>query len=81
MSLMVNLQVGKSTNKESIKSIKRLIGLTSNESSNINFKNLNLDLSDDLPLVNYNHKKLSAIEISSIILSHLSDIALKVQKN
>ena len=56
------LLVGKSTNKESIKSIKRLIGLTSAESSAINFNNLNIDLSDSLPLVNIGDQKLSAIE-------------------
>ena len=74
------LQVGSSKNKESIKSIKRLIGLTSNQTSNINFKNMNLDLKGDLPLVCINNQKLSAIEISSKILSHLCNVALKFKK-
>ena len=69
------LIVGKSNNKESIKSIKRLIGLSSSEASTINFNNLDIDLSGSLPLVNIGDKKLSAIELSSLILSHLSDIA------
>ena len=52
------LQVGSSKNKELVKSIKRLIGLTSDETSNINFKNMNLDLKGDLPLVCINNQKL-----------------------
>ncbi len=75
------LQVGSSESKESIKSIKRLIGLTSDQASNINFKNMNLDLSDDLPLVCINNQKLTAIDISSKILLHLSNVALKFKKN
>ena len=41
---------------------------------------MNLDLSDDLPLVCINNQKLTAIDISSKILLHLSNVALKIQK-
>ncbi len=70
------LVIGKGS-KESIKSIKRLMGLSSKEASSLDFDNLNLDLTEDLPQVIINKLKKSAIEISSIILSHLCNVAKK----
>ena len=71
------LLVGDTKESHSVKSIKRLMGLSSQEVSSLNINNLNLDLSDDLPYVVINNQKKSAAEISSIILSHLCDIAYK----
>ena len=71
------LLVGHTKEFQSVKSIKRLMGLSSEEVSSLNINNLNLDLSDDLPYVIINGQKKTAIEISSIILSHLCDIANK----
>ena len=69
--------VGGTKESQSVKSIKRLMGLSSQEVSSLNINNLNLDLSSDLPHVIINDQKKSAVEISSIILSHLCDIAKK----
>ncbi len=69
--------VGDTKESQSVKSIKRLMGLSSQEVSSLNIDNLNLDLTKDLPYVIINHQKKSAPEISSIILSHLCDIAKK----
>ena len=69
--------VGDTKESQSVKSIKRLMGLSSQEVSSLNINNLNLDLTNDLPYVIINDQKKSAAEISSIILSHLCDIAKK----
>ena len=69
--------VGDTKESQSVKSIKRLMGLSSQEVSSLNIDNLNLDLTKDLPYVIINDQKKSAPEISSIILSHLCDIAKK----
>ena len=69
--------VGDTKESQSVKSIKRLMGLSSQEVSSLNINNLNLDLTKDLPYVIINDQKKSAAEISSIILSHLCDIAKK----
>ncbi len=71
------LLVGDTKESQSVKSIKRLMGLSSQEVSSLNINNLNLDLTKDLPYVIINDQKKSAAEISSIILSHLCDIAKK----
>ena len=71
------LLVGDTKESQSVKSIKRLMGLSSKEASSLNINNLNLDLTDDLPYVIINDQKKSAAEISSVILSHLCDIAKK----
>ena len=69
--------VGDTKESQSVKSIKRLMGLSSQEVSSLNINNINLDLTNDLPYVIINDQKKSAAEISSIILSHLCDIAKK----
>ena len=69
--------VGDTKESQSVKSIKRLMGLSSQEVSSLNINNLNLDLTKDLPYVIINDQKKSAAEISSIILSYLCDIAKK----
>ena len=75
------LVVGKNdTNAEQISSIKRLMGLTSNDIPKNSFQNLELDLDNNLPLIKLGKKKYSAIELSSIILLKLADIA-KNNKN
>ena len=71
------LLVGDTKESQSVKSIKRLMGLSSQEVSSLSINNLNLDLTNDLPYVIINDQKKSAAEISSIILSHLCDIAKK----
>ena len=71
------LLVGDTKESQSVKSIKRLMGLSSQEVSSLNINNLNLDLTKDLPYVIINDQKKSAAEISSIILSHLCGIAKK----
>ncbi len=70
-----NLVVGKKSNSESISSIKRLMGLTCKDISGIDFNNLSLDLSTEMPLAILNNKKYSAVELSSEILKHLCTIA------
>ena len=67
-------------NSEQILSIKRLMGLTSSDIPKYSFQNLDLDLDDNLPLIKFGEKKYSAIELSSIILLKLADIA-KNNKN
>ena len=75
------LVVGENNNNsEQILSIKRLMGLTSSDISKYSFQNLDLDLDDNLPLIKFGEKKYSAIELSSIILLKLVDIA-KNNKN
>ena len=69
------LLVGETEEFQSVKSIKRLMGLSSQEVSSLNINNLKLDLSNDLPYVIINDLKKSAVEISSVILSHLCAIA------
>tara|TARA_Y100000389_G_C17452100_1_gene515573 strand:+ start:861 stop:2666 length:1806 start_codon:yes stop_codon:yes gene_type:complete len=71
------LIVGNSKNNNSIRSIKRLIGLTSKDLSQFSFDNLSLETSSELPLVKFNNKKYNAIELSSKILKHLCNIAKK----
>ena len=68
------------SNSEQISSIKRLMGLTSSDIPKYSFQNLDLDLDDNLPLIKFGEKKYSAIELSSIILLKLADIA-KNNKN
>ena len=51
------LLVGHTKEFHSVKSIKRLMGLSSEEVSSLNINNLNLDLSDDLPYVIINGQK------------------------
>ena len=69
------LLVGHHNGSKSIKSVKRLMGLSSHQASTVNFENINLDLEDDLPLIEIGNNKLSAVELSSIILRHLRTIA------
>lgn len=71
------LLVGHHNGSKSIKSVKRLMGLSSHQASTVNFENINLDLEDDLPLIEIGNNKLSAIELSSTILRHLRTIAEK----
>ncbi|MEL0104150.1 MAG: Hsp70 family protein, partial [Gammaproteobacteria bacterium] len=68
------------SDSEQISSIKRLMGLTSSDIPKYSFQNLDLDLDDNLPLIKFGEKKYSAIELSSIILLKLVDIA-KDNKN
>ena len=70
-----NLVVGQKHHDNSISSIKRLIGLNSNEALKINFGELLIDSSLDMPRVKLGEKKYNAIELSSKILSHLCSIA------
>ena len=67
--------IGDLNSKESVKSIKRLIGVTSKELHTINYEDLELDSSEDLPRVSLGNNKYNAIELSSKILSHLCEIA------
>ena len=69
------LIIGNKDDSDSITSIKRLIGLSSIECSKINFDNLSIDTSLEIPRVELGNKKYNAIELSSKILSHLCDIA------
>ncbi len=75
------LLVGDIGRSQSVKSIKRLMGLSSQEVSSLNINNLNLDLTEDLPYVIINDQKKSAAEISSVILAHLCDIAKKYKNS
>ena len=77
MSQNKKLYVGDTTKLNSIKSIKRLMGLSSQEVSSLDVDNLNLDLSNDLPCIVINEQKKTAPEISSLILSHLCSLAVK----
>ena len=70
-----NLVIGQKHHKNSISSIKRLIGLNSDESLKIDFGELLIDSSLDMPTVKLGEKKYNAIELSSKILSHLCSIA------
>ena len=67
--------IGDLNSKNSVKSIKRLIGVTSKELHTINYEDLELDSSEDLPRVSLGNNKYNAIELSSKILSHLCEIA------
>ena len=67
--------IGDLNSKDSVKSIKRLIGVTSKELHTINYEDLDLDSSEDLPRVSLGNNKYNAIELSSKILSHLCEIA------
>lgn len=69
------LTIGDLNSKDSVKSIKRLIGVTSKELHTINYEDLELDSSEDLPRVSLGNNKYNAIELSSKILSHLCEIA------
>lgn len=69
------LTIGDLNSKNSVKSIKRLIGVTSKELHTINYEDLDLDSSEDLPRVSLGNNKYNAIELSSKILSHLCEIA------
>tara|TARA_B100001778_G_scaffold142238_1_gene116827 strand:+ start:2534 stop:4333 length:1800 start_codon:yes stop_codon:yes gene_type:complete len=70
-----NLVIGKKHHNNSISSIKRLIGLNSDEALKIDFGELLIDSSLDMPTVKLGEKKYNAIELSSKILSHLCSIA------
>ena len=74
------LIVGNKTNLNSVESIKRLMGLTSKDINGINFNNLSIDSSKDIPEVILNNKKYNAVELSCEILKHLCNIA-KSHKN
>tara|TARA_B100001113_G_scaffold168350_1_gene137739 strand:+ start:510 stop:2315 length:1806 start_codon:yes stop_codon:yes gene_type:complete len=74
------LIVGNKTNLNSVESIKRLMGLTSKDINGINFNNLSIDSSKDIPEVILNDKKYNAVELSCEILKHLCNIA-KSHKN
>jgi len=67
--------IGNLNSKDSVKSIKRLIGVTSKELHTINYEDLEIDSSEDLPRVSLGNNKYNAIELSSKILSHLCEIA------
>ena len=67
--------IGDLNSKNSVKSIKRLIGVTSKELHTINYEDLELDSSEDLHRVSLGNNKYNAIELSSKILSHLCEIA------
>ena len=75
------IYVGDTTKLNSIKSIKRLMGLSSQEVSSLDIDNFNLDLSNDLPYVVINEQKKTAPEISSLILSHLCNLAMKQKES
>ena len=70
-----NLVIGQKHHNKSISSIKRLIGLNSDEALKIDFGELSIDSSLDMPTVKLGEKKYNAIELSSKILSHLCSIA------
>ncbi len=70
-----NLVIGQKHHNNSISSIKRLMGLTSDETLKIDFGKLLIDSSLDMPTVKLGEKKYNAIELSSKILSHLCSIA------
>ena len=70
-----DLVIGKKHHNNSISSIKRLIGLNSDEALKIDFGELLIDSSLDMPTVKLGEKKYNAIELSSKILSHLCSIA------
>ena len=70
-----NLTIGDLSSKNSVKSIKRLVGVTSKELHTINFEDLEVDSSEDLPKVSLGNNKYNAIELSSKILSYLCEIA------
>jgi molecular chaperone HscA len=70
-----NLVIGQKHHNNSISSIKRLIGLNSDEALKIDFGELLIDSSLDMPTVKLGEKKFNAIELSSKILSHLCSIA------
>jgi molecular chaperone HscA len=75
------LIVGNSVSDDSVKSIKRLVGLTSKDIHTINFDNLQINTDQDLPRVILGGKKYNAIELSSRILSHLCEIAKNHENN
>ena len=71
------LVIGKTSDRNNISSIKRLIGLTSKDISNINFNNLpSLDLTKETPLVKLNNHEYNAVQLSSEILKHLCNVAM-----
>jgi molecular chaperone HscA len=70
-----NLVIGEKNHNNSISSIKRLIGLNSDEALKIDFGELLIDSSLDMPTVKLGEKKYNAIELSSKILTHLCSIA------
>ena len=70
-----NLVIGQKHHNNSISSIKRLIGLNSDEALKIDFGELLIDSSLDMPTVKLGEKKFNAIELSSKILSYLCSIA------
>ncbi len=74
------LVIGKSNIDGSVSSIKRLIGLTSKDTSDINFNNLLLDTTQETPTVNLGKSKYNAVELSCEILKHLCNIAAKIKE-
>ena len=74
------LIIGKKNNLNVITSIKRLMGLTSKDIKGINFSNISIDSSKEIPEVILNDKKYNAIELSCEILKHLCKVA-KAHKN
>ncbi len=75
------LLIGSKHDGNSITSIKRLIGLNTEEALKVNFDNLSIDSSLDIPRVKLGNNKYNAIELSSKILSHLCNIANKDNKS
>jgi len=69
------LVVGETNDSHSISSIKRLMGLTSKDISEIGFDNFVIDSSQETPLVSISDKKYNAVELSSEILKHLCHVA------
>ena len=75
------LLIGCKHDGNSITSIKRLIGLNTEEALKVNFDNLSIDSGLDIPRVKLGNNKYNAIELSSKILSHLCNIANKDNKS
>jgi len=69
------LIIGKKNHRNSIESIKRLMGLTSNDIKDMKFGSLSIDSSKEIPRVLLNNKKYNAVELSCEILKHLCNIA------
>ena len=63
--------VGDTKESQSVKSIKRLMGLSSQEVSSLNINNLNLDLTKDLPYVIINDQKICSRDFLNNIVSFM----------
>lgn len=69
------LIIGQQNNSNSIRSIKRLIGITSNDLEKFDHSNYDIDKSEDTPSIKIADKKYNAIELSSKIFNFLRTIA------